>query len=131
MLVTPYLFANQCDGGIGVSDLVSLIQDQVVPHVAQQQVLGQSHASVSCQQNPIVWDKHNIMEHDEWTHQVINVCLSPLTISCTSLLLLLPEYAPEPCKMATLKGGHHRWNSATHCCRTVAGHTIRTGPRPT
>lgn len=33
--------------------------------------------------------------------------------------------------MTTLKSGHQVWNSFTHWCITVAGHTITTGPRPT
>ena len=43
---------------------------------------------------------------------------------------LFPWKLPVLCKMTTLRWGHHVKNSLTHCWRTVAGHTIRTGPSP-
>lgn len=37
---------------------------------------------------------------------------------------------PLSCRIATLNGGHHVWNSFTHWCITVVGQTMIVGPKP-
>ena len=41
-----------------------------------------------------------------------------------------PLKEPDSCKMATRNHGHQTWNSRTHWCITVVGHTMRLGPNP-
>lgn len=48
------------------------------------------------------------------------------TLRCTFLLLK----EPVSWRTATRNGGHQVWNSFTHWCMTVAGHTMTVGPNP-
>ena len=54
----PYLFADYCDFGVGIPDLVPLIQDQVFPLLAQQKILGHPHTSIGGQQNTAICHHH-------------------------------------------------------------------------
>jgi len=50
-----YLFADHGDLGVRVPDLVALIQDQVLPFLVQQKILGHPHASVGGQQDTAIF----------------------------------------------------------------------------
>lgn len=63
-------------------------------------------------------------------HESYSLKILPYMVNKTSVSTFLPWKLPVLCMMTTLNGAHQTWNSLTHWCRTVAGHTINTGPSP-